>query len=148
MSRQLFVNLPVADLGKAVGFFTDLGFAFNAQFTDDTSMCMLVGEQAFVMLLQQDRCQEFTVTPTADARAPAASRCRCGRCRRVCGTAVEGRRSSRPDDPQLPRVARCSDAREAATWRQVRQATVTAGTSTDWRVPVGGASHRDRPPCW
>lgn len=68
MSRQLFVNLPVADLGKAVGFFTDLGFAFDAGFTDDSSTCMIVGKDAFVMLLEHDRFSGFTAKPTADAR--------------------------------------------------------------------------------
>lgn len=68
MSRRLFVNLPVADLGKAVGFFTDLGFSFDAGFTDDSSTCMIVGDDAFVMLLEHDRFSGFTAKPTADAR--------------------------------------------------------------------------------
>ncbi|MCW2972034.1 MAG: hypothetical protein JWN72_307, partial [Thermoleophilia bacterium] len=49
-NRMLFLNLPVADLQRSIDFFTKLGFTFNPQFTDERATCMLVGEQAFVML--------------------------------------------------------------------------------------------------
>ncbi len=42
MSQQIFVNLPVRDLQKSIAFFTQLGFSFNPQFTDDTATCMIV----------------------------------------------------------------------------------------------------------
>ena len=61
MSRMIFVNLPVDDLAGSVSFFTELGFSFNAQFTDDKATCMVVGDQAFVMLL--DRPFLATITP-------------------------------------------------------------------------------------
>ena len=50
-SRQLFVNLPVADLNRTVDFFATLGFAFNPQFTDDNAACMVVSDRIQVMLL-------------------------------------------------------------------------------------------------
>ena len=50
--RMLFVNMPVADVERSTAFFAKLGFSFNPMFTDDTAACMLVGEHAFVMLLQ------------------------------------------------------------------------------------------------
>ena len=31
MAKQIFVNLPVADLERAISFFSALGFTFNAQ---------------------------------------------------------------------------------------------------------------------
>lgn len=68
MSRKLFVNVPVADLARSVAFFTDLGFAFDARFTDETATCMIVSEEAFVMLLTADRFGEFTRKPVCDAR--------------------------------------------------------------------------------
>jgi uncharacterized protein len=37
MNRQLFLNLPVADLPRSMAFFNALGFAHNPQFTDDTA---------------------------------------------------------------------------------------------------------------
>ncbi len=68
-SRKLFVNLAVADLAKSIEFFTALGFAFDARFTDDSATCMLVGEDASVMLLAEKRFQDFTTK----AIAPAAT---------------------------------------------------------------------------
>lgn len=37
MGTKIFVNLPVADLAKSVDFFTQLGFAFDPQFTDENA---------------------------------------------------------------------------------------------------------------
>jgi predicted lactoylglutathione lyase len=59
-ARKIFVNLPVRDLERSVAFFTNLGFAFDPRFTDDSATCMIVGEEAFVMLLVEDRFREFT----------------------------------------------------------------------------------------
>jgi predicted lactoylglutathione lyase len=69
MSRQLFVNLPVADLNRSVDFFAALGFSFNPQFTDDNAACMVVSEQIQVMLLTRPFFAGFTKKPVADARA-------------------------------------------------------------------------------
>jgi predicted lactoylglutathione lyase len=59
-SRKLFVNLFVRDLKRSMEFFRTLGFEFNAQFTDETAACMLVGEDAYVMLLVEGRFKEFS----------------------------------------------------------------------------------------
>ena len=66
-SRLLFVNLPVADLPASIAFFTKLGFTFNPQFTDETTTCMIVSEQAYFMLMVQPRFAEFATKPVADA---------------------------------------------------------------------------------
>jgi predicted lactoylglutathione lyase len=68
-SRLLFVNLPVADLPASIAFFTELGFTFNPQFTDETSTCMIVSEQAYVMLLTEPKFAAFATKPVADATA-------------------------------------------------------------------------------
>jgi predicted lactoylglutathione lyase len=65
--RLLFVNLPVADLQASIAFFTHLGFTFDPRFTDDGATCMVVSDQAYVMLLQRDRFAEFATKPVADA---------------------------------------------------------------------------------
>lgn len=57
--RNLFVNIPVENLGASVAFFTTLGFTFDARFTNETGTCMLVGEQAFFMLLTKARFREM-----------------------------------------------------------------------------------------
>ena len=64
--RMLFVNIPVADLERSKTFFARIGFSFNPAFTDETSTCMLVGEQAFVMLLTREKFAEFSKLPMAD----------------------------------------------------------------------------------
>jgi predicted lactoylglutathione lyase len=64
--RMLFVNIPVADLERSKAFFAELGFGFNPKFTDESSACMLVGEDAFVMLLSREKFAEFAKLPLAD----------------------------------------------------------------------------------
>ena len=66
--RKLFLNLPVADLQRSIEFFEALGFSFNLQFTDATATSMLVGEDAYVMLLTRDKFAEFSKRPVGDAR--------------------------------------------------------------------------------
>ncbi|OHV31590.1 glyoxalase [Parafrankia colletiae] len=63
---MLFVNIPVADLERSKAFFAKLGFSFNPSFTDETAACMLVGEQASVMLLSHQKFAEFSKLPMAD----------------------------------------------------------------------------------
>ncbi len=67
-SRLIFVNLPVADLAASRAFFGALGFSFDEKFTDDSCACMVVSEQAYVMLLDRARFADFTGKPVADAR--------------------------------------------------------------------------------
>jgi predicted lactoylglutathione lyase len=67
-SRLIFINLPVRDLAASKRFFGGLGFAFDEKFTDESCACMVVSEQAYVMLLAEPRFADFTTKPTADAR--------------------------------------------------------------------------------
>jgi len=67
MSRKMFVNLPVEDLDRSVAFFTALGFGFNPQFTDETATCMIVSDDAYVMLLTQRFFKTFTPKPVCNA---------------------------------------------------------------------------------
>lgn len=69
MATQIFINLPVKDLQKSIGFFTHLGFTFNPQFTDETATCMIISENIYVMLLIESRFQEFTKKPVSDAKS-------------------------------------------------------------------------------
>jgi predicted lactoylglutathione lyase len=71
--HKLFVNLPVADLQRAVTFFEALGFRFNPQFTDATATCMLVGEDAYCMLLTRERFVGFSKRPLPDPVATAGA---------------------------------------------------------------------------
>ncbi len=64
--RLLFVNMPVSDVARSTAFFAQLGFTFNPAFSDETAACMLVGEQAYVMLLSREKFAEFSKLPIAD----------------------------------------------------------------------------------
>ena len=64
--HKLFVNVPVGDLQRSIRFFEALGFAFNTQFTDATATCMLVGEDAYFMLLTNEKFREFSQRPIPD----------------------------------------------------------------------------------
>jgi predicted lactoylglutathione lyase len=68
MATKIFVNLPVRDLKKSINFFTQLGFSFNPQFTDEQGTCMVIGENIFAMLLVEERFKDFTKKPISDAR--------------------------------------------------------------------------------
>ncbi|MCG2610486.1 glyoxalase/bleomycin resistance/extradiol dioxygenase family protein [Flavobacterium sp. SM15] len=66
MKSQIFINLPVKNLAKAMEFYTQIGFKNNPQFTDDTAACMVFSEEIFVMLLTHDRFKGFIVKDLAD----------------------------------------------------------------------------------
>ena len=59
-SRMIFVNLAVRDLRKSQEFFSALGFKFNPKFTDEKAACMVLSEEAFVMLLTEPFFKTFT----------------------------------------------------------------------------------------
>ena len=67
MSRKIFVNLPVKNLDDSVAFFTKLGFEFNPQFTDEHATCMVLSDEAFVMLLVEDFFTTFTTKAVCDS---------------------------------------------------------------------------------
>lgn len=57
---KIFVNLCVKDLKATMAFWTKLGFEFNPQFTDDNAACMVIGPDAFAMLLGEPFFKTFT----------------------------------------------------------------------------------------
>jgi uncharacterized protein len=59
-SRKIFVNLAVRELKRSMEFFSQLGFEFNKQFTDDKAACMVVNDEAFVVLLTEPFFKTFT----------------------------------------------------------------------------------------
>jgi predicted lactoylglutathione lyase len=58
--RKIFVNLAVRDLKRSTDFFNRLGFQFNPKFTNENSACMIISDQAFVMLLSEPTFKTFT----------------------------------------------------------------------------------------
>jgi hypothetical protein len=69
--RMLFVSIPVSDPERSKAFFAELGFTFNPAFSDENGACMLVGEQAFVMLVGREKFAELSPLPTGDATTHA-----------------------------------------------------------------------------
>jgi predicted lactoylglutathione lyase len=67
MARQIFVNLPIADMGRSKAFFTALGFSFNPQFTNDQGACMVISDTIYAMLLVKPFFKTFIDTEIADA---------------------------------------------------------------------------------
>jgi predicted lactoylglutathione lyase len=65
-SRKVFINLPVRDLKRSIEFFTRLGFEFDPKFTDENGTCMILSEEAFVMLLAEARFKDFTKKQLSD----------------------------------------------------------------------------------
>jgi uncharacterized protein len=66
VSRQIFINLPVADLPRSMAFFKALGFSHNPQFSDDNGACIIVSDTILVMLLTHARFRDFTPKAVCD----------------------------------------------------------------------------------
>jgi len=67
MATKIFVNLPVRDLNRSIGFFGKLGYRFDPRYTDDTATCMIISDTIFVMLLTEAKFATFTPKPVCDA---------------------------------------------------------------------------------
>ena len=67
-NRKMFVNLPVRDLQKSMRFFSTLGFEFNKQFTNENGACMMISDEAFVMLLSEPFFKTFTKQTLCDTK--------------------------------------------------------------------------------
>ncbi|MFM2307997.1 MAG: hypothetical protein RLY87_117 [Chloroflexota bacterium] len=68
MAIKMFVNLPIRKLADSVAFWEKLGFTFNPQFTSETTTCMIVSEDNYVMLLEDADFRTFTNRTIADPR--------------------------------------------------------------------------------
>ena len=66
MTNQVFVNLPVQDLGRTRTFFANVGFTFDAQFSDENALCIRLTENTFVLFLVEDFFQRFTTRGVSD----------------------------------------------------------------------------------
>jgi predicted lactoylglutathione lyase len=63
MGRMIFINLPVADLATARGFYAAVGAVNEPRFTDDTAACMTLSEHIHVMLLTHAKFASFSPRP-------------------------------------------------------------------------------------
>lgn len=67
MTQQVFINLPVSDLPRAIRFYQALGYSLNPKFTDERAACVVISDTIYVMLLVRDFFQGFTRKSVADA---------------------------------------------------------------------------------
>lgn len=68
MGTKIFINLPVKDLDKSKEFFSKLGFAFNAQFTNKNAACMVISEDNYAMLLVESFFKTFIKKEIVNAK--------------------------------------------------------------------------------
>ncbi|WP_306231699.1 glyoxalase [Agrococcus beijingensis] len=59
--QMVFPNYAVADIKVATAYYEALGFTKNPMFSDETTSCVVVSDQAAIMLLEHDRFDEFLV---------------------------------------------------------------------------------------
>lgn len=72
MAKMIFVNLPVADLGRATAFYEALGFQKNPRFSNAQASSMAWSDTIVLMLLGHDFYRTFTGRPIADTRRTSA----------------------------------------------------------------------------
>jgi uncharacterized protein len=59
MAKQIYVNLPIKDINKSKKFFSSLGFSYKEEFTDEKSLCLIINENIYVMLLLEKFFKDF-----------------------------------------------------------------------------------------
>lgn len=67
MTTPVFINLCVDDLPRTNQFWQTLGFSFKEKFSNEVATCMILNDQAFVMLLTRPFFTQFVLNPISDA---------------------------------------------------------------------------------
>jgi hypothetical protein len=72
MPKMIFVNLPVADLGRSTAFYEAIGCEKNEAFSNEQAAMMVWSDTISFMLLTHDFYRGFTSKPIADTQANSA----------------------------------------------------------------------------
>ena len=67
MSKLIFINLPVTDLGLSIAFYEAIGGRKEPKFSNEQAAMIVLSETIHVMLLTHDFYKTFTGKPIADA---------------------------------------------------------------------------------
>lgn len=59
MSKQIYINLPVSNLGESTEFYKKLGFTLNPSLSNESGSCMVWSDEIIVMLLAHDFYKSF-----------------------------------------------------------------------------------------
>jgi predicted lactoylglutathione lyase len=69
-AKAIYVNLPATDLNKTRIFWTNLGFSFNEQFSNEQALCLeMKKDTIYAMLISYDLFKTFTHKPISDNSA-------------------------------------------------------------------------------
>lgn len=68
-SKMIFINLPVADLGRSRNFYEAIGWKVNQDFTDENAACIVIEDNICAMLLTKEFYSNFSKRPIADTIA-------------------------------------------------------------------------------
>jgi uncharacterized protein len=58
--KQVFINLPVENVDKALIFYLELGFTISPRFTFEDQKCMVWSEHIYVMLLSKAKFLSYS----------------------------------------------------------------------------------------
>ena len=64
--RTIFINFSIQDVAATRAFWTELGFSFRAEYSDDHALCLIIEENIFAMLVTEPRFREFINGEIAD----------------------------------------------------------------------------------
>ena len=69
-AKAIYINLPATDLNKTRIFWTNLGFSFNEQFSNDQALCLeMKKDTIYAMFIAYDLFKTFTHKPISDNSA-------------------------------------------------------------------------------
>lgn len=63
--------MPVKDVKRSTTFFQSLGFEFNAQFSTENTASMIIYDNIFAMIMEEDRFKEFSKKEIVDTAVSA-----------------------------------------------------------------------------
>ena len=67
MAKMIFINLPVTDLDRSIGFYEAIGGRKEPKFSNEQAAMIVLSDTIHVMLLTHDFYSTFTGKPIADA---------------------------------------------------------------------------------
>jgi predicted lactoylglutathione lyase len=70
MTKEIWLNLPVKDVGRSKDFFTQIGWTLNEKHLSDDMVCFEVGTKKMtVLFFAEDTFQGFTKHKISDTKA-------------------------------------------------------------------------------
>jgi uncharacterized protein len=64
--KQIFINLSVENVDKALIFYLELGFTINPRFTFEDQKCIMWSEHIYVMLISKTKFLSYSQEPQSE----------------------------------------------------------------------------------